>query len=190
MFYRQGILARFALSREGEIDRQRERINGINIGVLFVFVAAGMEAVGASFLSAPVLVLGVAALAFVVFAAVLAVSTLLFSYAGRERALALGFMTSQRNMGLMLAATGGELPDLTWLYFALSQFPIYLGPQMLKPLARRPLARGQVAPGLMETPHLPGAQREATVRPAIAACRRAGGIPYDPPSGETNAPRS
>jgi BASS family bile acid:Na+ symporter len=46
-------------------------------------------------------------------------------------------MTSQRNMGLMLAATGGALPDLTWLYFALSQFPIYLSPQMLKPLVRR-----------------------------------------------------
>ena len=40
-------------------------------------------------------------------------------------------------MGLMLAATGGALPDFVWLYFALSQFPIYLAPQLLKPLARR-----------------------------------------------------
>jgi BASS family bile acid:Na+ symporter len=47
-------------------------------------------------------------------------------------------MVSQRNMGLMLAAMGGVLPDLTWLYFALSQFPIYLSPQMLKPFVRRP----------------------------------------------------
>ena len=29
------------------------------------------------------------------------------------------------------------LPGLTWLYFALSQFPIYLFPQFLKPLFRR-----------------------------------------------------
>jgi BASS family bile acid:Na+ symporter len=39
-------------------------------------------------------------------------------------------------MGLMLAAAGSTVPDLTWLYFAIAQFPIYLLPQMLKPLAR------------------------------------------------------
>jgi BASS family bile acid:Na+ symporter len=46
-------------------------------------------------------------------------------------------MASQRNMGLMLAATGGALPDFTWLYFALAQFPVYLSPLLLTPLARR-----------------------------------------------------
>jgi BASS family bile acid:Na+ symporter len=40
-------------------------------------------------------------------------------------------------MGLMLAATGGALPDFTWLYFALAQFPAYLSPLLLSPLARR-----------------------------------------------------
>jgi hypothetical protein len=52
--------------------------------------------------------------------AVLGLTTLLFSWAGRERALALGLLASQRNMRMMLAATGGALPELTWLYFALS----------------------------------------------------------------------
>jgi BASS family bile acid:Na+ symporter len=37
----------------------------------------------------------------------------------------------------MVAATGGALPGLTWLYFALSQFPIYLSPQLLKPIVGR-----------------------------------------------------
>jgi BASS family bile acid:Na+ symporter len=46
-------------------------------------------------------------------------------------------MVSQRNMGLMVAATDGLLPGTTWLYFALSQFPIYLSPQLLAPIARR-----------------------------------------------------
>jgi BASS family bile acid:Na+ symporter len=46
-------------------------------------------------------------------------------------------MVAQRNMGLMLAATGDVLPGGTWLYFALSQFPIYLTPQLLKPIVRR-----------------------------------------------------
>jgi BASS family bile acid:Na+ symporter len=123
------------------IERHKERIDGINILVLFVFVAVRMEGVGPSFLMAPMITLALAALALVVFFALLFLTALLFMSAGRERALALGFMVSQRNMGLMLAATGGALPALTWLYFALSQFPIYLSPQLLQPLARRIIAR-------------------------------------------------
>ena len=38
----------------------------------------------------------------------------------------IGLIVSQRNMGLMLAATDGVLPGLTLFYFALCQFPIYL----------------------------------------------------------------
>jgi hypothetical protein len=81
----------------------------------------------------------------VVFFALFAVTTLVFAGAGRERALALGFMASQRNMGLMLAATGGALPELTWLYFALAQFPIYLSPLMLKSVVERILRRAQAS---------------------------------------------
>ena len=62
-------------------------------------------------------------------------TTIVFAAAGRDRALALGCMTAQRNMGLMLAATGGALPELTLVYFAAAQLPIYLSPLMLKPLA-------------------------------------------------------
>jgi BASS family bile acid:Na+ symporter len=125
----------------GAIERHTLQINGFNVLVLFVFVAAVMESVGARFVAAPLMTMGLAGLAFVVFFAVLLLTTVLFLSVGRGRALALGFMASQRNMGLMLAATGGALPDLTWLYFALSQFPIYLSPQLLKPLARRILAQ-------------------------------------------------
>jgi len=127
------------------IERQKQRIDGINILVLFVFVGAVMENVAARFLDAPMFTLGLAVFAFVVFFALLCLTALLFLFAGRKRALALGFMVSQRNMGLMVAATGGALPDLTWLYFALSQFPIYLSPQLLRPLARRILARKRIS---------------------------------------------
>ena len=122
------------------IERYRAEIDGLNILVVFVFVAAVMENVAARFLAAPVLMLGLAALAFLVFLAILAVTTLVFIVAGRREALAIGFMTAQRNMGLMLAATGGAIPDIAWLYFALSQFPIYLSPLLLKPLTiKRPI---------------------------------------------------
>jgi hypothetical protein len=123
------------------IQRQKDRIDGLNILFLFVFVAAVMESVGTRFLAAPMTTLGLAAIAFAVFFAVLFLTTIVFFSIGRERAVALGFMASQRNLGLMLAATGGALPDLTWLYFALSQFPIYLSLQLLKPLVQRMLGR-------------------------------------------------
>jgi BASS family bile acid:Na+ symporter len=128
------------------IERHKQEIDGFNILVVFVFVAAVMENVGARFLAAPMLVMALAALAFAVSLALLALTTLLFARVGRERALALGLMASQRNMGLMLAATGGELPDLVWLYFGLCQLPIYLSPQLLKPLVRRLAAASRSRP--------------------------------------------
>lgn len=127
------------------IERHKHRIDGFNVIVLFVFVAAVMESVGVRVLTAPMITMALAVLSFVVFFAVLFLTVIIFLFAGRGRALALGFMASQRNMGLMLAATGGALPDLTWLYFALSQFPIYLSPHLLEPVARRILARAPIA---------------------------------------------
>jgi BASS family bile acid:Na+ symporter len=118
-------------------ERHARAINGLNILILFVFVAAVMADVAGSFLADPVKMIGLGIFAFAVFFALLGVTTLIFRRLGRERALALGLMVSQRNMGLMLAATDGVLPGLTWLYFALCQFPIYLSPQLLKPIVRR-----------------------------------------------------
>ena len=42
------------------IERQKERINGFNILVLFVFVAAVMESVAARFLATPMITIGLA----------------------------------------------------------------------------------------------------------------------------------
>jgi BASS family bile acid:Na+ symporter len=119
------------------IKRHARVIDGINILILFVFVAAVMGTVASSFWANPVKMIELTMFAFAVFFALLGVTTLLFRKIGQERALALGLMVSQRNMGLMLAATDGILPGTTWLYFALSQFPIYLSPQLLKPITRK-----------------------------------------------------
>src|SRR5574341_1543642 len=123
------------------IERQRERIDGLNILVMFVFVSAMMESVAARFLAAPMATIGLVALAFVVAFAVLCLTILVFAFGARERALTLGFTASQRNTGLMLAATAGALPDLSWLYFAFTYFPLYLLPLLLHPFTRRKIAR-------------------------------------------------
>jgi len=126
-----------AIAGEAAIRRHKVPIDGFNILVLFVFVAAVMGTVMGSLWAAPVSAMALAALAFAMFFALLGATFVIFRKAGPERAFVLGLMVSQRNMGLMLAATDGVLPGTTWLYFAMSQFPIYLSPQLLKPLANR-----------------------------------------------------
>jgi BASS family bile acid:Na+ symporter len=122
---------------DAAIKRHRAPIDGFNVLILFVFVAAVMSHFIADVRAAPLQVMALAALAFAVFFVLLGATLLLFRGYGSDRALALGLMVSLRNMGLMLAATEGALPGMTWLYFAMSQFPIYLAPQILSPLATR-----------------------------------------------------
>jgi BASS family bile acid:Na+ symporter len=125
------------LAGAAAIARHKQVIDGFNILVLLVFVSAVMGTVAASFWADPAGVFLLTVFAFVIFGVLLGATALVFRKAGPERALALGLMASQRNMGLMLAGTDGVLPGLTWLYFALAQFPIYLSPQLLKSLVRR-----------------------------------------------------
>jgi hypothetical protein len=118
------------------IERYRDPIDGLNILFMLVFVTAVMGTVAGSFLADPLKITAILVLAFAMFFALLGTTVLIFRKLGWERALALGLMVSQRNMGLMLAATQSALPAGTWLYFALCQFPIYITPQLLRPIAR------------------------------------------------------
>jgi hypothetical protein len=105
--------------------------------VLFFFAVALMDGVLVNTLRHPLSIAGLIALSFALAAILTAVTTLLFLRIGSSRALALGVAAGSRNMGLMLAAAGSSVPELTWLYFAVAQFPIYLLPQALKPLVAR-----------------------------------------------------
>jgi hypothetical protein len=119
------------------LARHKQPLDGLNILIVFIFVGAVMETVAAQFAAAPSRMIALTALAFALYFLVLGLTALLFARAGRARALVLGLAAAQRNMGLMLAATAGALPDLVWLWFALCQFPIYVSPQLLKQLAQR-----------------------------------------------------
>jgi BASS family bile acid:Na+ symporter len=127
------------------IVRHSRAIDGFNILILLIFVSAIMGTMMESILADPASAVLLTLLAFAMFAALLGATVLVFRAAGRERALALGLMVSQRNLGLMLAGTDGALPGLVWFYFALSQFPIYLSPLLLKPVVER-LRRAPPAP--------------------------------------------
>lgn len=122
------MLAAFVLRRaiglEG-IRRWKSQIDGLNVLFFFVFVAAPMQGVAGHVVAAPSVMIKLVLLAIAVFVLIMAVTALAFAWAGFDRAAAVALMTAQRNLGLMLAATG-SLPDLVWLYVGLCQLPIYL----------------------------------------------------------------
>ncbi|MGY3550945.1 hypothetical protein ACVWZ4_006306 [Bradyrhizobium sp. USDA 4472] len=127
------------------IQHHKQPIDGLNIIILLIFASAIMSDVAHDVVANPLFTISIAALAFAAYFTLLAVTTLLFRRVGYERALALALMVSQRNLGLMLAATAGALPPTTWLYFAMTQFPIHLAPYLLMPIARRLTAHGSAA---------------------------------------------
>jgi BASS family bile acid:Na+ symporter len=117
--------------------RQAERIDGLSVVALFFFAVGLMDGVLASIISEPLKVLGLTLLSFALSFGLMGLTTVVFARLGKGRALALGLAAGNRNMGLMLAAAGAAVPDLTWLYFAIAQLPISRMPARLKPLARR-----------------------------------------------------
>jgi hypothetical protein len=119
------------------IEAQRERIDGLSVLAMFMFAVAAMDGVTDHFRTNPMLVIELTALAFALALIMIALTGLVFLRAGRARAFAIGLIAGNRNIGLMLTATGFVVPDVAWLYFAVAQFPIYLLPHLLKPLVRR-----------------------------------------------------
>lgn len=119
------------------IARNREPIDGLSVLALFVFAIGLMDGVGANILARPVLVATLTVAVYALTALLIVATCLVMHRAGRSAALALGLAVGSRNMGLMVAAAGGAIPELTWLYFAVAQFPIYTLPHLLKPLVHR-----------------------------------------------------
>ncbi len=138
-------------------------LDGFGVVMYFLFAVAAMDGVTEAFMTRPgkvFLFLGIA------FAVVLAgfflawLALRLFVKPGDV--FLLGYGTGQRNMGAMIAALGAATPETTFLFFALAQFPIYLMPQLLKPIAKR-FAVGDVVPGSTSPAPGRGAIPEAVV---------------------------
>jgi len=119
------------------VDRQKEPIDGLNVIAIFVFAIAAMESVPRYVLADPLFALELFVLIVVLTLALIGLSVLVFLRAGLDRGLAIGLLAAFRNIGVVMAALGATLPDLAWFYFAMVQFPIFLLPAALHPLARR-----------------------------------------------------
>jgi bile acid:Na+ symporter, BASS family len=119
--------------------RQHGRsFDGFGVLMYFLFAIAAMDGVTAAALAMPGKVALFLAVAFALaFAGFVLAYLLLHPFMSGPERFTLGYGTAQRNMGLLIAALGTSVPPSTFLFFALAQFPIYLMPQIIKPLARR-----------------------------------------------------
>lgn len=117
---------------EGRIREYQKPLDGVNIIILFMFAIAFMDDVMVQFQTIPLTLFWVGSVAILVFLVILIGTALVFSRAGFDTAITLGFMCSNRNMALLIAATGTALPEITWMYLVMSQFPIYFGPHLIK----------------------------------------------------------
>lgn len=141
-------IVRLALGR-ARLERLAGTLDGVGVLAYLVFGIAAMDGVlaatwrdparSATYLGTCLLLSG---LGFI------ASWLLLRPLAPRDR-LVVGYATGQRNMSVLVGALGAHTPEAAFLYFALGQLPIFLLPQLIRPLARRTLrpARSEAPPG-------------------------------------------
>jgi BASS family bile acid:Na+ symporter len=135
-------ILRWLLGQE-RIRQYGASFDGLGVVMYFLFAVAAMDGVLAAMLTTPGRVVQFLSAAIALSLAGFAATWLVLRSVAPAERLVLGYATGQRNMGLLIAALGAGTPDTTFLFFALAQFPVYIGPQIIKPLARRlaPTAR-------------------------------------------------
>jgi len=139
-----------AVLKPGAVAAMKAELDGFGVVMYFVFAVAAMDGVTAAAMARPALVTSFLIYAFALAGIGIVLALLLLRRLGPGDRFVVGYGTLQRNMGLLVAALGSDVPPTTFLYFALAQFPIYLAPWLLTPLARaiqrREAARAGKAP--------------------------------------------
>lgn len=125
------------LASPARIARWGAHLDGLNVLLLGGMAFGLLDGVTLAFIADPLFMAGLVALASTLSVVGIAVTMLVFRAIDPGDALTLGFAAGHRNMSVMIAATGALLPQETWLYVGAAQFPIYLLPMLLMPVARR-----------------------------------------------------
>jgi bile acid:Na+ symporter, BASS family len=139
------IILRKALGME-RIRAHKLSFDGIGVLMYFVFAVAAMDGVMDAALARPRMVAEFLGFAFLMAALGFVSAWFALRTLPAPERFVLGYATLQRNMGLLIAALGAAAPKSTFLFFALAQFPIYLMPLIVKPLADRFSARKTPSP--------------------------------------------
>jgi BASS family bile acid:Na+ symporter len=139
------LAARRIIGEEKLIARRRS-MDGAGVICYFVFAIAAMDGVTDAITTRPKVVASFMAAAFAVSLACLVFSWAALRWMAPGDRLMFGYGAGHRNMGVLIATLGASVPDTTFLFFALAQFPIYLMPQAIKSLAPAFLPRSGGGP--------------------------------------------
>jgi len=133
------VVIRRLIGRE-RLPRVATHLDGLVVAVMLVFAVAIMDGVTATIVARPATVALWLAVAFVANPALQLAGALAFSWLGRRRALTVGLVSGNCNMGLLLAAFPPGTDFDVVLYFAVAQLPMYMLPAVMLPLYRRLVA--------------------------------------------------
>lgn len=122
------------------IVRHGDALGGLAVLGLILFAVAVMDGVTARLLQAPAVVARLIIAAFALNLGLQVLTALVMAPFGRRRALTLGLLAGNNNLGLVLAATVDAAPGDFVLFVGVAQFPIYLLPVLQQPLYQRWLA--------------------------------------------------
>ena len=123
------------------LPRVAAHVDGVVVIVMLIFAVAIMDGVTATLLTQPALVGYWLLASFIANPALQLAGALAFFWLGRRRALTVGLVSGNCNMGLLLAAFPADTEFEVVLYFAVAQLPMYMLPAVLLPLYRRLLGR-------------------------------------------------
>jgi bile acid:Na+ symporter, BASS family len=122
---------------QARLKAHAHELNGLNVILYFGFAIAAMDGVIDATLADPMRTALFLAVAFGLSILMFAISLIVARPLGSNDCFTLSMGIGLRNIGLLVAAFGPTLPKEAFLYFSLSQFPTYLAPMLLAPLAKR-----------------------------------------------------
>lgn len=131
-----GLAAR-RLIGTGWILGHKPELDGVGVVLFFVFAVALTESISDAALATPARAAFYLALVFGLSIVIFVATILVWRRIDPAEATPVALATGLRNTGLLIAVMGvNDVPESTFLFFALLQFPIYFAPQLVKPFLR------------------------------------------------------
>lgn len=118
------------------LERHSTAIDGIVLVALILFAIATMAGVREQIEAEPATALACVILAFACNLSLHVLGAIVLPGSVGERAT-VGLVLGNRNVGLVWSAMGTSVSPLTALFFAATQFPIYMMPRLIEMLVRR-----------------------------------------------------
>jgi len=125
------------------VAASRDRVSLLVILCLTLFALAVMDGVSARLVQDPALITGFLVAAVFYNLASQGLTTAVFVFTGRVRALTAGLAAGYRNLALVLAMTGAMVGADFSIYVGVAQIPMYVLPLLLTPVYRRLTAVAQ-----------------------------------------------